>query len=554
MPHLFPEEPVFQDHSESEMWERLRNDLPADACLIANLTLEHPQDGPCEADLVVIWPNQGVAVLEVKGGHVTVDEMGNWWQNDRAGRRHIRPHHQAKLAMYAIQHWIQQHTQLPNMRMCAMVVTPYSHIPKSADHGNQPRELVIDDAEVPFITDHVRNCLGRRASGPQPPTADFSLALAESLHGGLVDRTDVQRLSSLVPSREAQVADLVRQQEHLLEHLSLLDRFLVLGAAGTGKTALAMAQARRLAESGERVLLTCYTKLLAQDLRRKTELWPRQLRRQVVVSNFHDLVAQWHHTIPENLDSDYYERQAPLFLMEAAANRDVEHKFDALVIDEAQDFDDTWWDALTTTLRDALVGKMFAFGDEDQTVFDRQRSAQLLMPRIFLPTNLRNTRPIAKSAAGMISHPPKVLDFEGAPVFFVPCDTDEAVDHADEVVDYLMENWVAGDIALLTTGHRHGEDEMRSALGEDEYAASLWERADTFYATAMKFKGLERPAVVVAVNGFMGEHPHEVLYVALTRARDLCVICGDPTIIRPLVGEAVFSQWQPLDLALMNSD
>jgi len=53
--------------------------------------------------------------------------------------------------------------------------------------------------------------------------------------------------------------------------------------------------------------------------------------------------------------------------------------------------------------------------------------------------------------------------------------------------------------------------------------------------------------VVVAVNGFMNEHPQAVLYVALTRARDVCVICGDPEVIRPLVGEDVFARWRPLD-------
>ena len=547
MPHLFPAEPVFQDKSEREMWERLRADLPADACLIANLEISDTQYGPCEADLVVVWPTVGIAVLEVKGGNVRVDEHGNWWQNNQSTARLIQPHDQANRAMYAIGRWIQANTSLPSMRIGTMVVLPYSSISHGTHRANQPRETIVDGDEVPFLSDRIKSYLGNRVSGPQPPTADFALALAQSLYGGVVDRNDIQRLSALVPNRNTQVADLVRAQENLLEHLSLLDRFLVVGAAGTGKTALAMAQVRRLAEAGNRVLLTCYTKLLAQDLRRKTQDWPRQLRRQVVVKNFHDLAAEWHMQVPDEPDRDYYEIHAANMLLEAAQRRSAETKFDAIVVDEAQDFDEMWWQALSATLREPSRGSLFAFGDEDQTVFDRTQSEELAMPRIFLPTNLRNTKPIAESAAGMISRPPRVLDFDGAPVFFVPCPSDEALDRADSVVDHLLDTWVSGDIALLTTGRRHGEDEMRSDLGEEAYASSLWERNDVFYATAMKFKGLERPAVVVAVNGFMNEHPQAVLYVALTRARDVCVICGDPEVIRPLVGEDVFARWRPLD-------
>ncbi len=54
------------------------------------------------------------------------------------------------------------------------------------------------------------------------------------------------------------------------------------------------------------------------------------------------------------------------------------------------------------------------------------------------------------------------------------------------------------------------------------------------------FKGLERPAVVLAVNGFgKRERAREMLYVGLSRARDLLVVCGDPALIREVGGPAV---------------
>ena len=51
-------------------------------------------------------------------------------------------------------------------------------------------------------------------------------------------------------------------------------RLKVIGGAGTGKTWLALEQARHLAAGGERVALVCYSRGLARFLQRMTAGWP----------------------------------------------------------------------------------------------------------------------------------------------------------------------------------------------------------------------------------------------------------------------------------------
>ena len=76
--------------------------------------------------------------------------------------------------------------------------------------------------------------------------------------------------------------------------------------------------------------------------------------------------------------------------------------------------------------------------------------------------------------------------------------------------------------------------------GPDAYWASYWDSDDLFYGHVLGFKGLERPAVVLAVNGFRDpDRASEMLYVGLSRARDLLVVCGDPALIREVGGLAV---------------
>lgn len=58
-----------------------------------------------------------------------------------------------------------------------------------------------------------------------------------------------------------------------------------------------------------------------------------------------------------------------------------------------------------------------------------------------------------------------------------------------------------------------------------------------FYGHVLGFKGLERPAVVLAVNEKAAqERSRERLYVGLSRARDQLVVCGDPALIREVGG------------------
>ena len=55
----------------------------------------------------------------------------------------------------------------------------------------------------------------------------------------------------------------------------------------------------------------------------------------------------------------------------------------------------------------------------------------------------------------------------------------------------------------------------------------------------MGFKGLERPVVVLAVDGFHEGVARDVMYAGLSRARDQLVVCGDLELVAPVVGREV---------------
>jgi superfamily I DNA/RNA helicase len=226
-------------------------------------------------------------------------------------------------------------------------------------------------------------------------------------------------------------------------------------------------------------------------------------------------------------------------------------RFDAVVIDEAQDFAETWWPAVVAALRDPDRGALYVFADEGQRVFARQGRPTVDLVPINLTENLRNTKQIAGTFSSLAPSQMRIRGGDGVPVRFIPCATEDAVEVADEeAVGLLDVGWPHSAVALLTTGSRHPVQAEQQRAGQDEYWRSFWEGEDLFYGHVLGFKGLERPAVVLAVNGFRDEaRAREMLYVGLSRARDLLVVCGDLELIRRVGGEAVVRRLTSGDVA-----
>jgi hypothetical protein len=285
----------------------------------------------------------------------------------------------------------------------------------------------------------------------------------------------------------------------------------------------------------------CYSRGLAAYLRRRVELLPSD-QRPAYVGTFHGLGELWGAPPGSDDDSEYWESRLPVAMVGLARALPADDRYDAVVLDEAQDFADSWWPAVLAALRDPERGCLYVFSDEGQRVFARYGRPPVELVPVDLDENLRNTKQIAQTFGSLTTEQMRLRGGDGVPVRFVACDTDDAVSHADDaVIGLLEEGWPPEHVALLTTGRRHPVQRERQDLrGQDGYWASYWESDDVFYGHVLGFKGLERPAVVVAVNGFGDDgRAREKLYAALSRARDLLVVCGDLALIREVGGEGV---------------
>jgi RecA/RadA recombinase len=400
--------------------------------------------------------------------------------------------------------------------------------------------MVVDRDDFPNMVARIRDIAKSHKQDLPRVTAAGIEQLQTALGGRGLPQRDV--VARALHNEDA--ADILTdQQAVILNAIQLLRRVEVRGGAGSGKTFMAVEQARRLANAGQRVALLCYSHGLASYLKRITSGWSRR-QRPGYVGEFHDLGIAWGaEKGPDESERTptterYFEHDLPARMLELAAALPDGQRFDAIVIDEAQDFADSWWEPILAALGDLDTGGVYLYSDEGQRVFDRRGTPPLPLVPLILEQNIRNTRQIATAFGPLVDHPMRSLGGEGPEVRFVACDRDRALDVGDDQVEALLDaGWRPEDVALLTTGSRHEEQKARQAEGTQTYWDSFWDAEQVFYGHVLGFKGLERRAVVLVVNDSKDmERASERLYVGLSRARDQLVVCGDPAMIVEIGG------------------
>jgi len=538
MPRLLPEEPDFppDNGAERTVWEALRAQLPTGTLLFHGVAIQDGR-GEHEIDMLVGWPGVGLAAIEVKGGAIARMD-GQWYQGTGIHRHKINPVRQVQDARHALQRYLtKQGLGAARARFAHLVVLPAMTLDDAWDSPDLPRPMLVGRHDLDGIGARVRDVIEEFGAGHAPLDEADVDPLVERLAGGLPSQLEALATAA---ETEDRLDQLTRDQARILDHFASFPRLQVVGGAGTGKTWLALEQARRRARAGERVALLCYSRGLGRYLRRVTDEWPAR-ERPAWVGLFHDLPLAWGAEPGADDDSEYWERELPVRLGELAASRSRDELFDSVVVDEAQDFGELWWPSLLRCLRSPEAGGLWVFSDDEQRVFARDGRAPIEIPPIPLDENLRSTKQIAQVCGALHSGTTRPRGMDGAPVRLVDVPFDSAVHAADDAVDALLsEGWAPGSLALLTTGKRHPlQVELVDSGGWDAYWDDFFAGRDVFYGHVLGFKGLERSVVVLAVNGFHDlSRARRLLYTGLSRARVLLVVTGPRDEIERIGGEA----------------
>jgi superfamily I DNA/RNA helicase len=312
--------------------------------------------------------------------------------------------------------------------------------------------------------------------------------------------------------------------------------------AGSGKTVLAITKARSFADEGKRVLFLCFNEMLAEWLRFQL---PEAYRDSVTIRNYHKLCREWVKAAglvwPNAEDEVEFFKNAAPALLEQAIDLLPERCFDAIVVDEGQDFIPAWWDTVELINKRPTEGPLYIFFDPEQQIF---QSTPPQMPDLgtpfLLPVNCRNTELIVRHCGKILGK--KIPVNRGTPEGKSPKIV-QAPNSALQVkeVEKQISEWMApanglksSQIAIVTRGKVQNSSlaNIGSIAGQPvTEKLSEWRNGAGILLTSLyRFKGLETDALILAdvvrpdpeapPTGFRPQH----FYVACSRAKHLLTI------------------------------
>ena len=278
-----------------------------------------------------------------------------------------------------------------------------------------------------------------------------------------------------------------------------------------------------MARAGHRVLFLCFNKLLAARL--QSRIADKSYDGELVVRNLHrhffEVVegTEWQPTVDAAIEQDKqqaFDQVLPEHAALVASDR-PDARFDALVIDEAQDILTTPnLDALNEILHGGLEqGRWCVFldGREQAKVYGKMDPEALgrltaLGVRERLTLNCRNTRPIAQQTALVSDSKWRVkARIDGRPVDFTPYRQRSGWLHElDRLVTTLRhDNIPPGRISILLLKNPRPDEEqhltrlaLRRLTEDDVPHLGTATLQSITWSTVSGFKGLENDVIIVA--------------------------------------------------------
>jgi len=514
--------------SEHQLFESLSR-LPDSWRVFYSVAWQAPKgkymsDG--ETDFVLLHKDLGLYIVEVKGGEIR-REGSTWTTTNASGSFEIKdPFEQAKVGKYALCDYVAAKSH-SGVKPFAGHGVCFPSVEVTREFGPEaPRSIIWDRRDLEDPEAAVER-LCKHWNG----TSTFNAAEVESIERALAPTRSAQRrLAHVVEEVVEDIVDLTEQQVRGMSMLRKQRRALITGGAGTGKTILAVERARQLAEDGNRVLLLCFNRPLGDQF--AVTFAGNDLVTAGSVHRWGRELLQSAGLLPSGkLPEDYFEAKMPSLVPSAATGE----PWDALVIDEGQDFSGLWFLALQLCLADSSHSIVNVFADANQNIYRTDWEPPFEADPVMLDVNCRNTNQITERVNATIGLDSEALGADGPnPRWHHSNSAEEAVGIVlSRCQELIKSEGVRPDQLAVLATERWLIDQLRQRTVAGHPLVPSDETGVTA-ETVHRFKGLEAEVVLLLAPRVI-DNFDRLAYVGMSRAKAVLEVVG-PTSAAEALG------------------
>lgn len=507
-----------------------------------------------EIDFVVLIPSVGILCIEVKS-HQEIGFDGSWYPKSIKKS----PFNQAQDARFALHRRIKEQlpllVQVPVLHCC---IFPSAYFPVPRNLTIQPFE-VMDKKRFEEHRNSEDFCdaiekMALLAIKHDPQLGSIKVSLSKSQIDEFINfcfPIRVRRPEKALEQehREQELSDMLRvQQLPIITLTEYNSRILVEGGAGTGKTLIGLAVARRKAEQGYRVGYLCFNQLIGKWIKREVKTDQNPLL--IAGSAYAVMMALLNIPYPKESNKKFWD-ELPFIIQDHLTDPESQQDsyFDYLVIDEAQDI--LTRPELMTCL-DMLVdggfkaGRYLILGDFKNQVLSNNSNLEQALDNVrsvstkwLLTENCRNYKAIGQVAmtlsmadkdtySGYMRNGGGIYNWE---ITYYNKKSEQLNTINKFIKKVLSDEFSPEKISLLSFGNTATSiiHELKKHTDYQFTPAGMFDSSGIKYSTISSYKGLESKVIIITdVSPNDSGFDRSLFYTGLTRATEqVLILCNE---------------------------